>query len=106
MSICLCGGDEKLSLRWLIYDRASDGEIAWCRVPGGMNPWDLVHEEDGAGDHTSPVEVRLWLERREVNPWGEVRGGGDAVVLNTLRDKILARKQPREEAESDRPRLR
>lgn len=96
--LCLCSGDDELSLTWLVYDRVSDGAIAWCRVPDGVNPSDLVHARREAGDHTSPNAVVPWLERSqadpfgiETHPFGGERGGGDAVVLNVLRDKILER---------------
>jgi len=91
---CNCYSEDDSAPTWLVYDRAVDGGIEWCRVPDRTEPLELVHAKDTAGDHTSPADVLLWLQRREADPWlGSGNGNGnvsDAVVLEALRDKILA----------------
>lgn len=92
--LCNCYSEDDSAPTWLVYDRAVDGGIEWCRVPDRTEPLELVHAKDTAGDHTSPADVLLWLQRREADPWlGSGNGNGnvsDAVVLEALRDKILA----------------
>jgi hypothetical protein len=89
--ICNCYSDDDRAPKWLVYDRADDGGIDWCRVPERTRALDLVHAKDTTGDHTFPAHVLLWLQGREADPWGGSRSGADAILLETLRDKILAR---------------
>ncbi len=87
--ICNCYGDD-LAPIWLVYDRAGDGLIEWCRVPPCVREEELVNAKDMTGDHTFPDYVLAWLQGREADPWGGSTGGGDAVLLKALREKILA----------------
>ena len=88
--ICSCYSHDDRAPKWLVYDRADDGGIAWCRVPERTKALDLVHAKDTAGDHTFPAHVLLWLQRGEADPWGGSGSSSDAIVLEALRDKILA----------------
>lgn len=88
--LCNCYSDDDSAPTWFVYDRAADGGLAWCRVPDRTEPLDLVRAKDSAGDHTSPPDVLLWLQGTEAAPWSSPHGGGDAVVLEALRTKILA----------------
>lgn len=87
--LCTCFSDDDAPPTWLVCDRAVDGRISWCRVPDRTEPLDLVHAKDMAGDHTSPRDVLLWLQRSEAAPWAGSGSSSDAIVL-ALRDKILA----------------
>jgi hypothetical protein len=86
--LCTCYSEDAAPT-WLVYDRAGDGEIAWCRVPDRMEPLDLVKAQDTAGNHTSAADVLLWLHRSEADPWGGSGSSSDAIVLETLREKLV-----------------
>ena len=88
--LCPCYSDDEAAPIWLVYDRAEDGGIAWCRVPEGTEPLGLVHAKETAGDHTSPADVLVWLQRSESDPWGGSGSRSDSAVLDVLREKILA----------------
>ena len=87
--ICTCYSDDAEPPTWLIHDVADAHEIAWCRVPDG-EPLELVDARDSSGNHTDPAWVLLWLQGGASNPWGEDVGGGDALLLEALRTRILA----------------
>lgn len=73
---------------WLIYD-TDEGGIAWCRVPDGVEPLDLVDARLIAGGHADPAEVLLWVQGKTSEPWaGGGDGSGDAGVLEALGRKI------------------
>jgi hypothetical protein len=87
--ICTCYSDDAEAPTWLIHDVDDAYEIAWCRVPDG-EPLDLVDARDSSGNHTHPGWVLLWLQGGASNPWSEDVGGGDAMLLEALRRRILA----------------
>ena len=68
---------------WLIYDRDEDG-VAWCRVPDGIEPLDLVDAPLSAGGHADPSDVLLWLKGDAPDPWASGDGVGDAAVIREL----------------------
>ncbi len=73
---------------WLLYDTDEDG-IAWCRVPDGLEPLDLVEARLSGGGHADPGEVLLWLQGKRSEPWGAGGGGdADAGVLEEFVRKI------------------
>lgn len=89
--LCNCYSDDDSVPTWLVYDRAADGGLAWCRVPDRTEPLDhLVHAKDSAGEHTGPSDVLLWLQGTEASPWSSAHGGYGALVLEALRAKVLA----------------
>jgi hypothetical protein len=88
--LCTCYSDDAAPT-WLVCDRAVDGVIDWCRVPDRIEPLDLVNAQDTAGNHTSPADVLLWLQRSEADPWGGSGSSSDAIVLEALREKLLAK---------------
>jgi hypothetical protein len=84
--ICACVTTDDAPT-WLIYDTDAAG-VAWCRVPDGVEPLDLVDARLSAGGHADPSEVLLWLQGKTPEPWAGGDGGGDAAVIDELGRKI------------------
>ncbi len=88
--VCNCYSDNDRAPRWLVHEVVAGHPLAWTRVPDGVDPFDLVEAKDAAGDHTSPAVVLQWLRREVADPWVVEVGGGDALLLDAIRDLILA----------------
>src|SRR4051794_36290813 len=55
LAICACVSADDAPT-WLIYDDP-EGDLAWCRVPDGTGPLDLVDVQLSAAGHADPAEV-------------------------------------------------
>lgn len=83
--ICACVTFEDAPV-WLIYDL--DDGIAWERVPGGVELFDLLDARHVAGGHADPADVLHWLQGDAPDPWAGGDGCGDPVVAEEIRRKI------------------
>jgi hypothetical protein len=84
--ICACVTTDDAPT-WLIC--TDEVGVAWCRVPDGVEPLDLVDARLSAGGHADPSEVLRWLQGGTSAPWGAGGdGGGDATVLEELGRQI------------------
>lgn len=87
--ICACVTPEDAPT-WLICDTAA-GRLRWRRVPGRVEPLDLVDARRTAGGHADPAQVLGWLNGEVQNPWGAGgHGTGDPGVLQALRQQIAS----------------
>lgn len=68
---------------WLIHDTV-EGEVAWCRVPDGVEALGLVHARLGTGGHTDPCAVLGWLQGKSSGPWSMDDGDHDGAVVQEL----------------------
>ena len=85
--ICACVTDDDAPT-WLIYE-SLDGNLVWLRVPGGIEPLDLVNARRSAGGHAEPCEVLRWFHGAARGPWsGAGYGADDGRVTEHLRRKI------------------
>jgi hypothetical protein len=88
--ICACVTEDDAPT-WLIHDAADGDDLAWCRVPNGVEPFDIVRARYTAGDHADPSDVLRWLQGDRSGPWTGDGHSGDAVVLDVLRDKLRSK---------------
>ena len=82
LSICACVTRDDAP-NWLIYADLR-GELAWCRVPDGLEPLGLVDAQLSALGHADPAGVLAWLRGAEPGPWAGGHGWGDAAAIDAL----------------------
>jgi hypothetical protein len=82
LSICACVTTFDAP-NWLVCT-GLDGELAWCRVPDGLEPLDLVDARRSAVGHADPAGVAAWLRGSRPDPWSGGEGWGDAAAIEAL----------------------
>ena len=84
--ICACVALDDAPL-WLIVDGVEG--VAWCRVPDGVDPVNLVQAAKWCGGHAEPESVLLWLRSEASSPFlGAGGGSGSFEVLEPLRRRL------------------
>jgi hypothetical protein len=83
--ICACVTEHDAPT-WLIH--ADDDGLAWCRVPSGTEPLDLVQARHTDGNHADPADVLCWLRGDASDPWPWHEYSDEAAVLEALRKHI------------------